>query len=147
MFECRLATTVKFEIKSTQQSDGGQYVCAAKNKYGLSESETVQVEILGIPFQSDVDVGSAAPKSYVGDENQARMEIHCFAQSKSKAHQSQIKWYFNGTQIDIDNISYMVRIQLTYRVHSTNSLILDCETDFWAKFNHFESSKSTRRTI
>lgn len=43
---------------------------------------------------------------YIGQENQLQLEITCIVQPKIL--ETQVKWYFNDTQLDINNATYKV---------------------------------------
>lgn len=108
MFNRSQSVMIKFPIQSTKQNDAGEYICNAQNSFG-SASDHTHVDILSAPL-SDADFRYAQRVTYVGVANQSRMEIPCTVQYTSKAHQSAVKWYFNGVEIVIDNKTYNVSL-------------------------------------
>lgn len=55
--------------------------------------------------------------STIGTEKQLEMEIPCNILCESNNHKSQVKWYLNDSEIDIDNVIFKVSILLAYSTH------------------------------
>lgn len=53
----------------------------------------------------------------IGTEKQLEMEIPCNILFESNNHKSQVKWYLNDSEIDIDNVIFKVSILLAYSTH------------------------------
>lgn len=82
-------------------------MCGIKSKYGYIETKPVEVEISPSPL-SDIDPSITSNAAYIATENQAEIEIPCLVLSKSNYETTHMTWFFNDTQIDIDNINFKV---------------------------------------
>lgn len=94
---------VKYEIRTTQLSDSGNYSCTVENKYGTSK-QYAWYEIMALPLSITIPNG----RPYVAEENQPEFIIPCIVQSQSKVRQFQIKWFLNDTEILPDGKIYNV---------------------------------------
>lgn len=103
---------MKYEIETTRQTDSGSYVCSVKSKYGYIESKPVKVEISPSPsLLSDIDPSITSTAAFVATENE-EISIPCLMLSKSNDGTTQMKWFLNDKQIDIDNVHFKVSIIL-----------------------------------